>query len=247
MSASAKGMLLAAGLGTRMRPLTDALPKPLIAVAGKTLLDRALDWFLASGVGEVAVNTHYKSEMIEAHVASRTAPRLHMVYEPMLLETGGGIKNALPWLGGAPFFCANSDAICIDGETPALQRMREYWDDAAMDALLLVVPLEKAIGYEGAGDFFVDAPGGIKRRDAQSSAPYVFTGIQLVHPRLFDAAPAGPFSMNLLYNRDIAPGGTLARIRAVVHDGTWLHVGDPRGLQLAQEFLANSPYYSHSE
>ncbi|NBO19639.1 MAG: nucleotidyltransferase family protein, partial [Proteobacteria bacterium] len=143
-------MLLAAGLGTRMRPLTNTTPKPLIPVAGRTLLDRVLDWMQKAGVQHVVVNTHYLADQLEAHVKSRAAPRIAISPEhDLLLETGGGINKALPLLGSAPFFSANSDTLCIDGEKPALQRLAAAWDDARMDALLLLHPVQQSVGYEG--------------------------------------------------------------------------------------------------
>lgn len=233
-----KAMLLAAGLGTRMRPLTDRLPKPLLEVAGRSLIDRALDWFSVSGVNEVVVNSHYKAELLEAHLAARHVPHIQVVREDILLETGGGIKNALSLLGSAPFFSANSDTICIDGNTPALHRLLAAWDEKNMDALLLVHPVEKAIGYEGMGDFFVGAEGMLRRRGGELAAPFVFTGVQLLHPRFFTGSPEGAFSMNVLYDRGISSDGILARTRALIHDGNWLHVGDPQGLARAEHWLA---------
>jgi len=232
-----RAMVLAAGLGTRMRPLTDHMPKPLIEVAGRTLLDRALDWLQAGGVAEVVVNSHYKAEMLEAHLAGRSAPKITVSREDVVLETGGGIKKALPLLGAAPFVSVNADTICIDGKISALARLREAWDEEAMDALLLVQPVEKAVGYDEAGDFFVEADGTVRRRLQAARAPFVFTGVQMIHPRLFAGAPDGPFSMNLLYNRGMGGDGTLPRIRALVHDGAWLHVGDPKGLAAAEAYL----------
>lgn len=227
-----KAMLLCAGLGMRMRPLTEHTPKPLIEVFGRTLLDRSLDWFWAAGVDSVIVNIHYKAEMIAAHLQGRKHPAITLSHEPVLLETGGGIAKALPLLGDAPFFSANSDALCIDGKTPALQRLANAWDDATMDALLLVAAKSQAIGIESAGDFFIDAEGGVRRRGDAQEAPYIFTGIQLLHPRLFHNAPSGPFSMNLLYDR------SMMRVKAIVHDGLWLHVGDAKGLAQASLFFS---------
>ena len=153
-----------------------------------------------------------------------------------MLETGGGIKQALPMLGDAPFFSVNSDVICIDGKTPALHRLLAAWDEENMDALLLVHPVERAIGYEEAGDFFVEN-GALRRRLDNPAAPFVFTGVQLLHPRLFAPAPEGAFSLNLLYNQGMQSDGTLPRIRALIHDGEWLHIGDPEGLAEAEARL----------
>jgi len=231
-----KAMLLAAGLGKRMRPLTNDIPKPLIPVAGKTLIDRSLDWLAASGIQETVVNTHYKAQMLEAHIATRKHPLVHISREDMVLETGGGIKKALPFFGDTPFFSANSDAICVDGKIPALHRLWQAWDDNRMDALLLLHPVSDAVGYEGAGDFFFDE-GCLRRRMIQPAAPLVFTGVQLLHPRLFKHAPDGAFSLNILYNRIISADGILTRVTGIVHDGAWLHVGDPAGLTACESFL----------
>lgn len=232
-------MVMAAGLGRRMRPLTDTMPKPLVKVAGVPLLDRALDWLYASGVEEAVVNTHYKAEMLEAHLAGRRHPAIRISYEETVLETGGGIKNALPLLGAEAFFVVNSDAICIDGKAPALRRLAAAWDESAMDALLLVHPVETAVGYHEAGDFFLDG-GKLRRRLREAKAPFVFTGIQLLHPRLFRDSPDGVFSLNVLYNRAMREDGTLPRVAALAHDGAWLHVGDPQGLAAAEAFLKTS-------
>ena len=204
-----------------MRPLTDHVPKPLIEVAGKALIDYPLDWLLASGVDEVVVNSFYKADLLEAHLAKRIHPAIHISREETLLETGGGLKKALPLLGEQPFFSLNSDTICMDGKTPALNHLRTAWDDASMDALLLLYPVKDAIGYAGQGDFFMADDGTLRRRQNEASAPLVFTGVQLIHPRLFANSPEGAFSLNVLYNRD------LSRIRGLVHDGHWLHIGTP--------------------
>lgn len=223
-------MVMAAGLGTRMRPLTDHLPKPLVNVAGKPLIDHTLDWLAASGVSRAVVNTHYKADMLTKHIASRTNPHIILSHEETLLETGGGVNHALPLLGDAPFFSTNSDVICIDGKTPALQRLAAQWNDE-IDALLLVHNASDAVGYSGKGDFFVGTKGDIRRRAPDETAPYVFTGIQLIHPRLFAQAPEGAFSLNVLYNRDIS------RIRALVHDGDWLHIGSPKELSDVEDWF----------
>jgi len=232
-----KAMVLAAGLGTRMRPLTDALPKPLVTVVGVALIDHALNWLEASGVEEVVVNSFYKAELLEKHLAKRTAPHIRISREDPLLETGGGIKKALPMLGATPFFSLNSDTICLDGKTSTLQRMAHAWDDTGIDALLLLHPTERAIGYDGKGDFFIDAQGNLRRRQEHAAAPFVFTGVQLIHPRFFAAAPEGAFSMNVLYNQGMKSDGTLQRVRAIVHEGNWLHIGTPQERDTAETWL----------
>jgi N-acetyl-alpha-D-muramate 1-phosphate uridylyltransferase len=243
MNYKLKAMVLAAGLGKRMMPLTATIPKPMIEVCGRTLIDRALDFFANSDVNDVVVNSFYKAELLEAHLAKRQltsphAPNITVLREELLLETGGGILNALTHLGENPFFSANSDTICVDGTKPAITRMIEGWNDECMDALLLLHPVEKAIGYDGKGDFFFEN-GVIRRRHDNDTAPYVFTGVQLLHLRLFSGATPGVFSMNMLYNRGILPDGTLPRIGGIIHDGDWLHVGDPSGLALAQQWFAD--------
>lgn len=231
-------MVLAAGLGTRMRPLTDHVPKPMVPVAGRSLIDRVLDWAAVSGVKNAVVNTHYLAPMLQAHLSQRSGkPSITISHEEVLLETGGGIVKALPHLGSAPFFSANSDTLCIDGASPALARLAAQWDDARYDALLLLHPANKAIGYEGKGDFSLTADGKPRRRGDAASAPFVFTGVQLLHPRYFAHAPEGAFSMNVLYNRGISADGVLDRVGALVHDGEWLHIGDPKGLAQAEDWF----------
>lgn len=225
-----KGIILAAGLGLRMRPLTEQLPKPLIEVAGKPLIDWTIDLATTAGLQSLVINTSYKGEMIEEYVTRHNRPTIIISREEMPLETGGGIANALDLLGDYPFFAMNSDTICLPGQTNPLVRLSNAWDDTRMDALLLLHPRDLAIGYDGKGDFFIQGDR-LERRGKAETAPYVFTGVQLIHPRLFDGAPQGVFSMNMLYDKD------LSRIRGIVHDGDWLHVGDVSGLAKAEAFL----------
>lgn len=227
-------MVLAAGLGLRMRPITERIPKPLIAVGGRTLLDRALDHLVRAGVGEAVVNSYYLADQIRGHLAERARPRITLSHEDALLETGGGVAKALSLLGPAPFFVANADVLWLDGPTSALSRLVASWNDATMDALLLVHPTVRAFGYSGRGDFFLDQLGVARRRRDLEVAPYVFTGVQILHPRLFDAAPSGPFSLNRLYDRAESVG----RLWAIVHDGAWFHVGTPAALAEAEAELA---------
>lgn len=232
-----KCMVLAAGFGKRMQPFTASVPKPLVMVGGKTLIDRNLDWLAASGIEVAIVNTHHKAEMLEEHLEKRQRPHILISREQEILETGGGIKNALPLIGEEAFFCINSDVICLDGATPALKRLADAWDEHTMDALLLVHPVKNAVGFSGPGDFFLEG-GTLRRRLDEPTAPFVYTGIQLLHPRIFRDTPAGAFSLNLLYNREMSPNGELKRVAALVHDGAWLHVGDPEGVRLAEAELA---------
>ncbi len=235
-----RAIILAAGLGLRMRPLTDKLPKPLVPVLGKPLIDYSLDFVQSAGIEQAVVNASYLADALVAHLQKRAHPHVTISREAEPLETGGGIREALPHLGAAPFLSVNSDTICVNGRAHAVERLRKAWDDARMDALLLVHPLERVTGYEGPGDFFVSDSGMIRRRGEAAGAPYVFTGIQLLHPRFFQGCPAtGAFSLNVLYNRGMSKDGTLARVFALPHDGGWLHVGDPAGLAAAETYLSS--------
>jgi len=228
-------MVLAAGLGTRMRPLTDDRPKPLIEVAGKKLIDWTLDRFAAAGVTRAVVNVHYFADMMEAHVAGRRAPQVAISDErALLLETGGGLKRARALLGASPVFCTNTDAILIDGPgAEPCARLAKTWDASRMDALLLLVPKEAASGYDGSGDFDLGADGRLAWRTGDN-AEYVYTGLQIISLDLLDGAPEGPFSTRLLWDKAAARG----RFRGIVHDGAWMHVGDPAGLAEAERRLA---------
>lgn len=228
-------MVLAAGLGTRMRPLTDDRPKPLIDVAGTALIDYALDRFARAGVAEAVVNVHYRADQLETHLANRTAPRIAISDErDRLLETGGGLKKALPLLGGEAFYCTNTDAILIDGpgEKPCA-RLAGAWDPARMDALLLLVPLDETSGYDGRGDFERSDDGRIAFRRGDR-APLVFTGLQIISRALVESGPDGAFSTKILWDRALQSG----RLFGALHDGFWLHVGDPPGLAAAERRLA---------
>ncbi len=220
------GMVLAAGLGRRMRPLTDTLPKPMVQVAGRALIDRVLDHFAAAGVEQCVVNLHYLAPLLRTHLAGRTRPRLLFSDETEgVLETGGGVAKALPLLGQAPFFVANADALWCDGQNRlTLHRLAVAWDEAGMDALLLLVPMAEAHGYDGRGDFRLGAASRPERcitGDRSGDGLYVFAGVQILHPRLFVDAPAGALSLKVLYDRAEKAG----RLAALVHDGVWCHVG----------------------
>lgn len=224
-------MVLAAGLGMRMRPITEHTPKPLVMVAGRTMLDRALDHLAAVGTTDLVVNTHWLAGCIEAHLAGRAT--ITLSHEETLLETGGGVTKALPHLGAAPFYVVNSDIIWTDGATPALKRLAEFWDDGRMDALLLMQPTATAMGYDGDGDFFLDANGLPRRRRDREVAPLLFSGVQILSPRLFRDAPSGKFSLNVLYDRALEDG----RLFGIVHDGRWYHVGTPDALPEVESAL----------
>ncbi len=226
-------MVLAAGLGTRLKPITDARPKPLIEVGGQTMLDRMLDALAAAGVDRIVVNVHHLANMVVDHLATRASPTVTISHETRLLETGGGISKALPDLGDAPFFVANSDVVVLSGVRSPFDRLAAAWRADSMDALLLMQRSARAFGYTGRGDFFMSSSGALRRRREHEIAPYIFAGIQLLHPRLFDACPTAPFSINLLYDRALQRD----RLFGVVHDGAWLHVGTPQALSDADAYL----------
>ncbi|HTZ79917.1 MAG TPA: nucleotidyltransferase family protein [Stellaceae bacterium] len=236
MIAVTTGMVLAAGLGTRMRPLTDTMPKPLVPVAGRTLLDRALDHLEAVGVERAVVNTHYLGEMIRRHLLTRQHPAITLSHESELLDTGGGIAKALPDLG-EPFYAINSDAVWTDGATPALKRLAEAYDPGRHDAVLLLQERGRAVGYGGPGDFGVDAEARPRRRGAHAQVPFVFTGVQLLSKRLFIGEPVSVYSMNRLYDKAIAAG----RVICVVHDSAWFDVGTMAGLAATEARLRERP------
>ena len=228
-------MVLAAGLGTRMRPLTDIMPKPLVKVAGKTLIDHTLDKLAAAGVKTAVVNVHYLADQIERHLAKRKKPRIVISDERgLLLGTGGGVAKALPLLGDAPFFHVNSDTLWIDGETPNLTRLAEAFDAKTMDVLLLLAPAKGSIGYGGSGDFSLHADGRLVARVADTQAPLVYAGAAILAPTLFQQAPAGAFSLTALFERAAAKG----RLHGLKLDGRWMHVGSPDAIAAAEAAIA---------
>ncbi len=226
-------MVLAAGRGERMRPVTDRLPKPLVRVGGRPLIDHVLDGLAAAGVARAVVNLWYMADMIAAHLAERTVPAIVLSREATLLDTGGGVAKALPDLGAEPFYVLSSDGMWRDGAMPALARLATAWDDDTMDALLLLQPMAAAVGFDGAGDFFIEPDGRLARRGAAASAPYAYMSIQLMHPRAFDGCPAGAFSNNWVWDRALEAG----RLFGLVHDGEWCHVGDTAGIAAAETWL----------
>jgi MurNAc alpha-1-phosphate uridylyltransferase len=228
-------MVLAAGLGTRLRPLTDERPKPLISVHGRTLLDRTLDRLVEGGVTRAVVNVHWKAEMVRAHLATRRDLAIEISDESdALLETGGGVARALPLLGAEPFLVVNSDMIWRDWHGSSLERMGARWNPEVMDALLLMQTTVFAIGYDGMGDFAMDPDGRLTRRDSRFVSPFVFTGVQILHPRLFENCPAGAFSLNRLYDKAQEAG----RLFGLRHYGDWMDVGTHAGIAAAEEELA---------
>jgi N-acetyl-alpha-D-muramate 1-phosphate uridylyltransferase len=230
-------MVLAAGLGQRMRPVTDTRPKPLVQVGGRALIDHALDRAAEADIETAVVNVHYLADFIEAHVRPRQRPRVVISDERgELLETGGGIRKALPLLGGDPFLLLNSDSLWIDDGAPNLLRLQEAWELERMDILLLVAETEKSLGYQGRGDFSMDPDGRLRRRGERPSAPLVYAGVAILKPQLFDDTPQGAFSLNLVFDRAIVAG----RLYGMPLDGQWLHVGTPDAIAAAEERLAAS-------
>jgi N-acetyl-alpha-D-muramate 1-phosphate uridylyltransferase len=230
-----RGMVLAAGLGTRMRPLTNDRPKSLIEVAGRTLLDHAIDRFVAAGVKMVVVNVHYKGEMIIAHLKNRRDVEIRIQDErDLLLDTGGALKRALPQFGNEPVFTYNSDSIWLESLGSNLGRMAAMWDDAAMDCLMLMAPTFNAIGFDSKGDFTMDSIGRLKRREAGRVAPFGWPGVQIIHPRLIARGPDGVFSTNRLWDMAIAQ----ERLFGIRLDGKWMHIGTPEAKAEADAFMA---------
>jgi len=230
-------MVLAAGFGQRMRPLTNAMPKPLVKVAGKALLDHVLDRLADAGVKRAVVNVHYLAEQIEQHVATRTRPQVTISDERgVLLDTGGGVVKALPLLGSEPFFHINSDTIWIDGVKPNLTRLSEHFDGAGMDALLLLAPTAGCVGYDGRGDFSMAPDGRLSARTERDVAPFVYAGAAILSPRLFEAAPDGSFSLTKLFAR----AGEAGRLHGLRLEGLWMHVGTPAAIGQAEAAILAS-------
>ena len=233
-----RAMILAAGLGTRLRPITDVTPKPLVKVAGRALIDYCFDLLREAGISRAVVNKHHLAEQISSYVAAVADLEIRVSDETQaLLETGGGVKKALPLLGEAPFFVLNSDVIVLDSGASSLRQMHDMWDGEKMGALLLLHPVETAVGYAGGGDFHLGPDGRLARRTQGEAAPYLFTGVQLLNPALFEGTPEGAFSLNLLYDKALASG----RLYGLVHQGHWLHVGTPDAVIEAGERIDARP------
>lgn len=233
MSEARTAMVLAAGLGERMRPLTLRMPKPLVPLAGKTLLDHVLDRLASAGVKTAIVNVHYLPDQLEAHVQGREGQPPEIVISDergVLLNTGGGVVKALPLLGPGPFFINNADSVWSEGAAPALTRMLRKWNPERMDSLLLLAPLTTSIGYGGKGDFTMAPDGRLTRRGEGEVVPFAFAGVSLCDASLFENAPQGPFSLNLLWDRALAKG----RLYGMRLDGRWMHVGTPEALAEAE-------------
>ncbi|NDE90981.1 MAG: nucleotidyltransferase family protein [Alphaproteobacteria bacterium] len=230
--------VLAAGHGMRMRPLTLETAKPLLKVGGETMLDQVLDRLIEAGVERAIVNAHYKAEQIEAHVKKRSAPQIIISKEDVLLDTGGGIKHALPHLGNDPVFAINSDLPWRDGTVPALKRLAQAFDVEKMDCLLLLMPLEKARGFKGAkGDFFMNGAinnaGELRRKNTDAPRPYVFVSAQIVKPQLYTGISETVFSNNKIWDAAEEKG----RLFGIIHDAACYHVGTPEDLADANRRL----------
>jgi MurNAc alpha-1-phosphate uridylyltransferase len=226
-------MILAAGFGVRLRPITNKLPKPLVKVLGRTLIDHTIDRLQEGGVEKFIVNTHHLSEQIHKHLKKRNDVDILFSREDRILETGGGITNALEKFHNEPFFACNGDTLWLNGSQNAANRMIHHWDENKMDGLLMLHSTVDAYGYDGLGDFNINPLGVLKRRLESEVSPYLFTGVQILHPKLFRSAPEGPFSLNLLYDRAIETG----RLYGIVHDGEWFHIGTPEALDEAEDYM----------
>lgn len=230
-------MLMAAGLGKRMRPLTATRPKPLVRVAGKALIDHALDKIEAAGIGRIVVNVHYLPDSVIAHLNARRSAADYVISDERekLLETGGGLMKAAPLLGDQPFLCANSDNLWVDGPRDSILMLAELWDDAKMDALLLMIPHARATCHTGPGDFHMAPDGLLSRRKPGHVAPFVYTGVQILSPRVLADPPAEIFSTNIFWNRAMAAG----RLYGASHPGLWFDVGTPQAIPVVEAELGN--------
>jgi MurNAc alpha-1-phosphate uridylyltransferase len=230
-------MVLAAGFGKRMLPLTKSIPKPMVKVDGVTLIDRVLDRLVLAGVTRAVVNVHYCGDVLIEHLKNRIAPDIEISDErDTLLDTGGGIVRALPKLGKNPFLLVNSDSIWIEGASSNLSRLAEAYDAATMDALLLLAPAAGAVGYAGPGDFLMNPEGALTKRAEQEIAPFVYVGAAVLHPRLFEGAPAGAFSLL----RSFEKAEAAERLFGLRLDGTWMHVGTPEAIREAEDAIRRS-------
>jgi MurNAc alpha-1-phosphate uridylyltransferase len=227
-------MILAAGLGLRMRPLTNHLPKPLISVAGKSMLAWTYDHLKKENISNIVVNAHYLAPLIVKR-AKELCPHILISQEDILLETGGGIKKALPLLENDPFFVLNGDSLWT--ESTSLAHMETQWSKDQMEALLLLIPREKAHGYEGQGDFLMDSQKRLCRPEKGQNAPYVYIGVQLISPKLFQHSPDGPFSINLLWDQALEKG----RLYGHLHEGDWFHISTPQDLEKFEPMIASIP------
>lgn len=231
-----KAMIMAAGLGTRMRPLTNDCPKPLVKVQGRALIDHVIDRLVQTGVSMIVVNVHYRADMIEEHLSKRTDVEIRISDERQeLMDSGGGIYKALPLLAGEPFFHVNADTVWVEGASCALDRLKARWNPETMDALMLLAPTVNTVCYDGRGDFMMDAEGRLSRVPEHYVAPFVWMSVEIVHPRLFDKAPGGKFSINPLWDAAIARD----RLYGQRLDGVWMHIDRPDAVSASEAFLAD--------
>jgi len=228
-------MALAAGYGTRMRPLTDDRPKPMVELDGKPMIDHVLARLQTANIERCIVNLHYQADVLENHLKQRThQPAISFSNErDEILDTGGGVKRALPLIGNTPFILHNSDSVWIESETDNIAQLIAHYDPDKMDCLLLMAPTKTSIGYDGNGDFLIDSEGRLRRRSKNEISPNVFTGVSIQHPRLFENSPEGAFSFNLLWDRAISEG----RAFGIPLEGTWMHVGTPDALAQAEKAI----------
>ena len=230
-----RAIVLAAGLGTRMRPYNGHIPKPLVEIGGKSLIDYSLDRLADAGVERAVVNVHHLADALERHLAPRQRPQIVISDERgALLGTGGGIAKALPQLGDGPFFLVNSDTVWLDGVKPNFRRLAEAFDPATMDALLLLAPTTSSIGYSGRGDFAMLPDGRLRQRREHEVVPFVYAGAAILSPVLFADVPADAFSLTLLFDRAVAKG----RLFGLRLEGVWMHVGTPEAVAAAEAALA---------
>ncbi len=229
--------VLAAGMGNRMRPLTDTLPKPLVELAGRPLIDHVLDSIAAAGISRAVVNVHYLADKLEAHLKGRASPKVIISDErDALLDTGGGVVRALPLIGRGPVLIHNSDSVWIEGPQSNLGRLMAAYDSVRMDSLLLLAPRETSLGYDGLGDFSLGLDGRLERRIGRTTAPYVFAGVSMIHTHMFNGEAERPFSLNHVWDRGIAA----RRLYGIVLDGQWMHVGTPEALAVAERAIAGA-------
>jgi MurNAc alpha-1-phosphate uridylyltransferase len=230
-----RAIVLAAGLGTRMRPYNGHIPKPLVQIGGKSLIDYSLDRLADAGVQRAVVNVHHLADTLERHLASRTRPQIVISDErDVLLGTGGGIAKALPQLGDKPFYLVNSDTVWLDGVRPNFVRLAEAFDADTMDALLLLAPVTDSIGYSGRGDFAMLPDGRLRRRGENEVVPFVYAGAAILAPALFAGAPQGAFPLTSLFDRADADG----RLFGLRLEGVWMHVGTPEAVAAAEAAIA---------
>ena len=232
-------IVLSAGLGMRMRPLTDTIPKPLVRLAGRCLIDHVLSRIEGAGIERAVINVHYLADLIEAHLSNRDAPKILFSDERnVLLDTGGGVKKALSLLEDQPFIVHNSDSVWIEEATNNLSNLMSKWDPDDMDCLLLLAPVSDSLGYNGKGDFLLHEDGLLSRRKEGQDAPFVFAGVSVMKPQLFEDTPNAPFSLNLVWNKSIER----KRLFGLKLDGQWMHIGTPQALQAAELWIANAAH-----